>query len=368
MNYENKALLKKSARKQKADENAAVKKPISTQKLRNRLIIIFACVAVILTVAVLLLFNRNSFISTPNRLTITVAWNPGSTADDVVRVLMREMNTSVTIQNITGANGASAANTVYSLPHSGGNLLSTNLSAFVTSEAMGFADSSHRDWDVWLCAFAPAVLVVTNDSPYNTVGELIRAIREYPGAVRCADEGYGTVSYIAAELFSSQIVLELSHQSFSGSNQTIDALLDYNADFAILLSSQVIEHLHSGRLKALGVFNKNDFELSDNKIIPPVSNTGDRLSEYLPFGEYYGLFIPSGTPEIQLSGFDRLIKDAVNTESFNEFIQKTGLESVTPDRKQNAALTERFCSITNWTLFNAGFLPTNPDTLGIPKP
>ena len=364
MRHKNKVILDKSIKNTAI--KAAEKKPAIKISLKNRLIIICACIAVVIAVSVLLF--TNPIKSVPDNITITVAWNPGSTIDDIVRVLIREMDVPVTLHNVTGANGANGANTVYRSMSNGENILATNLSAFVTSEAMGFADNSHRDWESWLLAFVPAVIVVANDSPYTAINELINAIRENPGAIRLADEGYGTVSYVAAELFSSQVVLELNHQSFSGSNQVIEALFDYNADFAILLSAQAADYIRSGDLRALGVFDINDFSFDSDYSIPSIADLDNRLSAFLPFGEYFGLFVPKNTPSAQFNSLDSIIIEAVSSESFDKFCKEAGLKAITPDRSRNNSIVEHICSVMNWTLYNAGFLPANPNTLGIPKP
>jgi len=319
------------------------------KRKKRLLMIIITIVILIPVIVVLLIINTNPFQRSPDELTITIAWNPGSTADDVVRAMSREISTNISLHNVVGANGANGANAVYRSLRNGSNVLSTNLSAFVTSEAMGFAESSPRDWEVWLLAFSPAVIIVADDSPYQTIDDLIADIRANPSTIRCADDGYGTIGFTAAELFSSQIVLEVHHESFSGEAQAIDAVLNNQADFAILLGALVAENIRSGLLRELGAIN-------------------DAVNLAVPFGEYYGLFIPANTPHEHLASFDSMIKSAASSETFLSYLSNAGLLAVTPDRSTSAATVEGFSSITNWTLWSAGFLPTNPDSLGIQKP
>jgi len=317
---------------------------------KKRLIMsIITVVIIIFVIVMFLLLNVNPFRNILDEFTVIIAWNPGSIADDIVGVIIREMDADVSLHNITGAHGANGANAVYRSQRSDTNILSTNLSAFVTSQAMGFAESSPRDWEVWLLAYSPAVIIVADDSSYQTINDLIADIRANPNKIRCADDGFGTIGYTATELFSSHLVLEVHHESFSGETQAIDAVLSNQADFAILLGAQLTDIIHTGMLRELGTLN-------------------DAIDLAVPFGEYYGLFIPKNTPHAHLVSFDNIIKTAASSESFTDYINKTGLTAITPDRNKNAATVEHFSSITNWTLYNTGFLPTNPDTLGIPKP
>ena len=382
MRLRSKDILKRSAAtqlvgKKPTRSKSAAKPAISKRRQQNRLIIAIAAVVVV-AIAVFVIIYSGIFIGAPRQISVTIAWNPGSTADDIVRTISRATDTQVSLLNITGANGASGANAVFNSVHDGTSVLSTNLSAFVTSEAMGFADSSPSDWAAWLCAFSPAVVVVANNSPYYTINDLIAAMRQKPGGLLCANSGFGTVSYTAAELLSTRIILEFDHLSLSGSNQAVEALMngsdiENEVDFAILLSIDIAEHLRTGQLRAIGVFSKEEYVLQNEDTVitvPSISGIGidNRLDAVLPFGEYFGLFIPADTPQSKLRGLDTLIKKAVGSEIFDDFSKNAGLLTMTPDRAKSATTIEKFSSIICWTLYDVRYLPTNPETLGISRP
>jgi len=307
----------------------------------------------------------------PGQVIVTVPWNPHSIADTMIRSMAGDMDTQVTVENVTGANGATGANAVFSAVSDGTSLLSTNLSAFVTSESMGFGQSSHRDWAAWLCAFSPAIITVTADSPYHTIGELIEAARQDPGGLRSANPGLGTAGFVAAELFRICTPLEFQHFDYAGSSPAIHALLNSEVDFAILLSIEVTERLRSGELRALGAFSVTDFTLSKSDgeiVIPSLIGVSARLDATLPFGEFYGLLTPADVPEEQLYGLDVLVDSAVaEGADFASFISQTGLAATKPDRNRGTETMERMASLMCWTLYDVGYLPTNPNTLGMPR-
>ena len=291
----------------------------------------------------------------PDHVTVTVAWNPHSTADDLVRALSGGMETPVSIQNIPGANGAGGANYVWNEAHDGDNLLSTNLSAFVTGEAMGFAESSFRDWAVWLCAFSPAVVVVAADSPYSTMEDLITALRNNTELMRCANPGFGTVGFAAAELLRTRVPLEFEHIDFAGNSPALSALLEGGADFAVLLSIEAAERLNTGEIRALGAFG-------ETILAPSIFGISGSLDAVLPFGDYYGLFIPSDVPVKRLNGLTDLIESAAASDMFAAFLRERKLTPVAPDRNQSNEITGHIALLLNQTLYDAGYLPINPDT------
>ena len=353
-------------------KNTADKKTTPKSQRKNRLFFIIVIAVLFAAAIIFILIHYGLFSSNQNQVAITVAWNPGSISDDIARVFASAptTDTEMTIKNVTGANGATAANAVFQNQHDGTSLLSTNLSAFVTSEAIGFAESSHEDWTAWLCAFSPAVVVVANDSPYQTMNDLITTIQQNPGEIRCANEGFGTVSFIASELLSLNAALEIDHISFSGSASAVNALFNDEADFSILLTSDVAGYIRAEHLRAIGVFSKTDFALHNGNIeviVPAIGGIDNRLDAVLPFGEYFGIFIPADTPLSLLSGLDSFIKTAAGTDEFDAFTQNAGLVPITPDRQSNEQIIGNFASIVCWTLYDTGFLPTNPDTLGISR-
>jgi tripartite-type tricarboxylate transporter receptor subunit TctC len=332
---------------------------------KKKLIIIAAAAVLIAAAGTAWFIFRDTVFSTffsdaPSRAVVTVAWNPGSIADDVACALADVIGAELTLQNVPGANGANGANAVFGAESDGESLLSTSLSALVTSEAMGFADSwSHRDWAAWLCAFSPVVAVVAEDSPFMSMGDLIAAIRERPGRLRGANPGAGTVGFAAAELLGGRALLEFEFADYSGSGPAIRALLEGDADFALLLSVEAAEMLRSGQLRALGAFGEDNFILSnggERDIIPSVKGISGGLDLILPFGEYYGLFAPADIPARRLNGLGELIGAAADSDEFRRFADRKGLEPVDTGRET----VQQFAVLLNETLYNAGYLPANP--------
>ncbi|MCL2204861.1 MAG: tripartite tricarboxylate transporter substrate-binding protein [Defluviitaleaceae bacterium] len=336
---------------------------MNTKRKRLILILIIAAVAVVSAVLFFILRDgRDRYI--PSHLIATVAWNPHSTADDMAHAFAASFTrTQLTIQNIPGANGARGLNAVYEAARDGGNILSTSLSAFVTAEAMGFGESPRQNWTGWLCAFAPAIVVVSADSSFATLNDLTAAIHQSPRALHCANSGFGTISFTAAELFRTKTALEFEHISHAGSSPAVNALLNGVADFAILTSTEITHALRSGEIRALAAFTESDFAIwdGDREIsIPSVVGFNGNLDNLLPFGEFYGIFIPANTPQNSLNAIESQVQTAAESETFVAFIRERGLAPFTPNRARNAVIIENFCNHVCQTLTSAGFLPVLP--------
>lgn len=297
-----------------------------------------------------------------DEVTVTVAWNPHSTADMMARAMAGAADTPLKLENLPGAHGANAMNAVYATDRNETRLLSTSLSAFVTSEAMGFGESSHRDWAAWLCAFSPALIIVPADSPYQTIDQLIAALRQNPGNLRCANAGFGTVGSAAAELLGTRALLEFDHIDCAGSGPAANAILNGEADFAVLLSTEVKDRLRSEELKALASFAEEDIIL-DEIIVTSIAGIRDSLDEILPFGEYYGFFIPDDINFSRLMGMDGLLKTVSSGENFEPFLEQSGIIALNPSRRNSEQTIERMASLLCRTLYGMGYLPNIPDSI-----
>ena len=334
------------------------------RSLRNSKVVIIVALIVSITVLTAVFgYKSNFFLGGADSISVTVAWNPGSISDDLTRALINSTDTRVSQINMPGANGATGANFVFNSAQGVDNLLSTHLSALVTSRAMGFSEFLCSDWTAWLCAFSPAIIVVADNSPYKTMNDLIADIRANPGEVRAANSGFGTISFTAAELLSLKVVLELEQISFAGSSPTVSAVLAGEADFAVLLSTDIIGQLQTGNLRAIGAFSETDFVIKNGDAqitISSVSGLDGRLDSLLPFGEYYGFFAPSGLSNSQLNKLEETIKTATAAEIFEEFIANKGLLKVPTDRRNGNEVTAAYSLLVNQTLYDAGFLPVNP--------
>ena len=318
-------------------------------------IIITAAALVCAAAVAVLFFISNRELFEPD---IVVPWNPGGIADLTARALVPGSE----IKNIPGANGANGSNEVLNAPRDGKTALSTNLSAFVTSHMLGFTETGHTGWEIWLTAYAPAVVAVRADSPYNTLPDLLNA----DGKPRCANAGGGTMSYVAAYLFAEAAGIDVEHTAYSGSNPAVNAVAEGNADFIIALSTELTAKLRSGELRALASLSDADLQLSGVPYsIPKASDAVPALKNIAPFGEYYGMMMPKTTPRNALRNCDALWVAAVKRESYGTFADETGLLKLNAKRETKTA--NRMASIICWTLYDSGYVDISPETAGIKR-
>ena len=144
---------------------------------------------------------------------------------------------------------------------------------------------------VALLVSAPVVLVVTANSRYQSLADLITAARSDPGAVTYASPGNGTVSHLAGELLQRAAGVRLTHVPYKGAAPALSDTLGGQVQSFMSSVPSALAHVKSGRLRAIAVTSaKRSPQLPE---VPTIAESG-----YAGFeaNTWYGLLVPAGTP------------------------------------------------------------------------
>jgi tripartite-type tricarboxylate transporter receptor subunit TctC len=147
------------------------------------------------------------------------------------------------------------------------------------------------------------VLVIHPSFPVKTIPEFIAYAMANPNKINMASGGVGSVAHIYGELFKAMTGVEMSHVPYRGTGPALADLLAGRVDvmFDNLITS--IEHVRSGRLRALAVT-----DATRSQALPDIPTIGEFVPGYEASG-WQGVGAPKNTPaEI----VDRLNKE-INT-------------------------------------------------------
>jgi tripartite-type tricarboxylate transporter receptor subunit TctC len=213
-------------------------------------------------------------------------------ARDVARSLTQTLGQSVFVENRPGANAVIGTTQVAKSPPDGYTLLVTATAfVIVPSMAQNVTYDPIKDFvPVSNLTYVPQVLMVNASSGINTLQELIARLKAKPGELSYGSGGAGTSSHMASELLSRQAGVKLIHVPYKGNAPAMIDLLGGRLFIMIDNISSVLEHLKSGRVKALGVTSA-----TRSPLLPDVP----AISEILPGYQasiFQGVFAPAGTP------------------------------------------------------------------------
>jgi tripartite-type tricarboxylate transporter receptor subunit TctC len=134
------------------------------------------------------------------------------------------------------------------------------------------------------------VMEVNPSVPAKTVPEFIAYAKANPGKVNMASAGSGTPQHVAGELFNMMAGVNMLHVPYRGAAPALTDLLGGQVQVMFDNLTSSIEHIRTGKLRALAVTTAVRSEA-----LLDVPTVGDFLPGFEASG-LYGLGAPKGTP------------------------------------------------------------------------
>lgn len=236
---------------------------------------------------------------------IVVPFAAGGTTDILARALAPELQKAFgqpfVIDNKPGAGGNTGASEVAKAAPDGHTLLMGT----VGTHAINASLYSRMPYDhvkdfvpVTLVAGVPNVLVLNpanaQKNGIDSVPALIRYAKANPGKLNMASSGNGTSIHLAGELFKTMTGTFMLHLPYGGSGPALIDLIAGNTDLMFDNLPSSLQHIRSGRLKALAVTSAvRSSALPD---LPTVEEAGGPALKGFEASSWFGLVAPAGTP------------------------------------------------------------------------
>jgi tripartite-type tricarboxylate transporter receptor subunit TctC len=231
----------------------------------------------LLGLALALQASAQTYPSRPVR--VVVPLSPGGFADTPTRMLAPrlsdQMGRQFFVENKPGAGGTIGADYVAKSPPDGYTLLVTGTPHVISAHLYkklpydALKDFTH----IAMIASGPYALVV-NPQKVNasSVRELIAAAKAQPGRIDYASSGNGSAQHLVGALFNSMAGIDLNHVPYKGSGPAMQDLIAGQVGVSFAGVPNVLGHVKSGRLRALGVTSaKRWSELPD---VPTLAEAG----------------------------------------------------------------------------------------------
>ncbi len=170
-----------------------------------------------------------------------------------------------------------------------------------------------------VCRYA-GVVVVNPSVQATTIPEFIVYAKANPGRINMGSGGAGTPSHLYGELFKKMTGVELLHVPYRGGGPAVIDLLSGQVQVFFGTVSVSIDHIRSGRLRALGVTTSTRMDVLPD--IPPVS---DFVPGYEANG-WEGIAAPKGIPEEIVNALNKEINAALVDANFRSRLTNLGVE------------------------------------------
>jgi len=227
---------------------------------------------------------------------ILVGFVPGGNFDIVARLigewLSEQLHQPVIVENRPGASTNLATEAVIRAPADGHTLLlggAVNAVNAALYEKLSFNFISDLAPVVGVVRF-PNVMAVGASFPAKTVPEFIAYAKANPGKINHGSSGNGTTQHLAGELFKMMTGVNFVHVPYKGAPQAITDLLGGQVQVLFEPLPASIQHIKSGKLRALAVTTARRSEA-----LPDLPTVGEFVAGYEASG-WNGVCAPRNTP------------------------------------------------------------------------
>jgi tripartite-type tricarboxylate transporter receptor subunit TctC len=285
--------------------------------------------AVTVFLCVLALAAGNCAAQYPGRaIRIVVPVPPGASLDMLARTVAARitprLGQPVVVENQPGAAGNLAYGNVAKAAPDGYTLLlgwdglqiNAGLYKSLPYQLKNFAP-------VTLAITTPQVFVVNKSLPARDVREFVLLAKRVRGKVTMGSPGSGSPGHLAGALFMTLTGTELIHVPYKGGAPAVIDVMAGHIDVLFVSLPAVIQHVRSGKLRALGVSTPGRApSLPD---VPTFAQAGVKGYELV---SWQGFLAPAGTPPEIIDLLNSEIVQALRSPEVRDILVPQGYEIV----------------------------------------
>jgi tripartite-type tricarboxylate transporter receptor subunit TctC len=258
---------------------------------------------------------------------IVVPFPPGGSVDQVTRIIQTRfgeiLGQPLVVEYKAGAGGMIGTAEVAKATPDGYTLLIAFDTHAVNHHLYKQAPDVFREFEhISLIATAPQMLVAGSSFQANNLPELIALAKAEPGKITHGSVGSGSSNHLGALLLAQHASIKMLHIPYKGGGPLVQAMLGNQVDITFLVSTLVMPHVKSGKVKPIGV--------GSTRRMPQLPDVPS-LSETLPGFEqlsWFGLVAPKGIPQGVMHKIQADISETLATPSVRERLVASGFDVV----------------------------------------
>jgi len=273
-------------------------------------------------------------------------YGAGSGPDAVMRhvgeFLSQDWGQSVVVDNKPGANGWLSIGEVKRAKPDGHTLLALDGSYLALQPHLyrELPFDPVKDFDPVAGLYTTGFfIVVKDDSPWQSVADIIAAAKAYPGAVRYGTWGIGSVAHLGAAQLEAAADIQMLHVPFKQLSQLYVAVANGDIDWAFGSAATVDPLYRAGKVRLLAYAQAQ--RLATHADVPTVAESGGPAD--LVVGIWVALFAPKGTA---LASIERIQTGVAATQEQADMLQRLTAYGFQPWRAGPADLASTLASDT----------------------
>ena len=300
-----------------------------------------------------------------------IQWGAGGSTDTVMRSVTPHaeaaLGGTVVMQNMTGAVGAIALNHVAGSAADGYTLLMGAENPMLY-KIMGLGDKDYSEFTpINILARGTPMLVANNDAPFDDYAGMIEYIAANPGELKFGATGPGGLpSVITAMMNTVEGELDVTAVPYDGDGPALTALQSGAIDVMPAVLGAAIESIRAGTMKPIAIFDvEQNAKLPD---VPLVTSFNEGYNTYLPWGPFFGVFVPNGTPDDVVAKLGDAYATGAAHPDFIELMDNRGFTMMGISGDEATDFLTKWQQGTAWLLQDAGLTKASPEEFGIARP
>ncbi len=227
-------------------------------------------------------------------VTYIIPFGPGGESDITARhqqPFFKELfGQDFVISYKPGGGGAVGWAELNTYPGDGYTIMGINLPHIIVKPLQGNAGFETDDLTaIYIFHYTPDAIVVADDSPFKTFGDLLESAASQPGKLTFSGSGRGTANHLAQVTFDKLAGIRTAYKPMKGTGAAVDALLGGDVDAQWGYTSVGAKHGDKVRLLAVATQERHPR-------FPDVP-TFRELGFDIVSGAYRGIAVPKSTPE-----------------------------------------------------------------------
>lgn len=304
--------------------------------------------SLMLSAFVLSLTGASMAQTVPGPVRLMVGYSAGGPVDQGARLfaqaLSKELGTTVTVENKTGANATLAGAEVVRAKPDGTTLwYAASPTITISPNVMkGMRFDPAKD----LTALAPVlsyynVLVVNNDQPYKNTQELVQHAKAHPNALGYGSAGIGSSNHLGARLFALRSGVEMTHVPYKGNAPAMTDVIGGQIHMMLDIVSTASTYIHSNKVRPIAVTSpQRNPSLPD---VPTFAESGIAGLKGFDVGGWYGVYGPKGMDAKLVAQLNQSINAALAQPELKARYRELGYDEWvgSPQKLEERAAKER---------------------------
>lgn len=301
---------------------------------------------IITAILICLTLSSVAFAWEPSKnVTIIVAYKAGSGTDNTARVLSKFATATVgrtlVIQNLEGGSGSIGWTALSQARPDGYTIGFVNLPTLCSNIVEQLGDYKIEDFEP-ICNHVneTSMVMVSKNSPFNTLEELVNFAKENPGKLKASTNGMRASNHIGAELLAKSAGFKYMAIPYGGTADQLLALRQGEVDFSVAKEADIASMI--SEVKVLGVFSET--RMSSFPDAPTLGELGFYNKWY---GSARAIVAPKGTNKEIIDFYQEAFKKAMEDPEYISTAEKAGVTTLYMDAEATAKLIEEqynFCT------------------------